>query len=133
MARRAAGRLDAVLVADVRALPFAGGCIGGIVAFYSLIHVRRDELVATLQELRRVLRPGGGVLVSAHEGVGEVAVDDFLGQRAPVVATLFALDELVAAMAAADLDVVAAQRRAPYGNEGTTTRLYVHGRRPSPG
>ena len=42
--------------------PFASARIGGLVAFYSLIHVRRAALGGVLAEFHRVLRPGGRVL-----------------------------------------------------------------------
>ena len=72
MATLASRRLDAALVADMRSLPLATGACGGLLAFYSLIHLRREELVPTLAELRRLLRPGGRVLFSAHEGEDEI-------------------------------------------------------------
>ncbi len=59
-------RLDAALVADMRSLPFASDQFGGLLAFYSLIHLRRDGIVSVLAEFRRVLRPGGRVLFSAR-------------------------------------------------------------------
>ncbi len=69
--------------------------IGGIIAFYSLIHVRRRELTTVLSGFYRVLRPRGRALMSVHEGVGEEEVDAFLGVPVPFAATLFTLDQLV--------------------------------------
>jgi SAM-dependent methyltransferase len=40
----------------------------GIVAFYSIIHLPRSEVVAVLSEWRRVLHPSGLVLLSFHRG-----------------------------------------------------------------
>ena len=94
MAGLASRRLDSALVADMRSLPFSSERFGGIVAFYSLIHLRREALVPTLAEFRRVLRPGGRIISTAHEGEGELERDTFLDERVPVVATLFTLDEL---------------------------------------
>jgi ubiquinone/menaquinone biosynthesis C-methylase UbiE len=130
MARVASTRLDAAVVADMRALPFRDGSLGGAVAFYSLIHVRRTELTPVLQEVLRVLRPGAPILLSAHEGTGEVIADDFLGQQVAVTATLVTLDEIAAAVSDAGFEVTASRRRAPYANEGSTTRLYLAARRP---
>lgn len=131
MATLASRRLDAAMVADMRSLPLATDACGGILAFYSLIHLRREELVPTLAEFRRVLRPGGRVLFSAHEGEDEFERDVFLEESVPFVATLFALDELVAASRRAGLEVLTAERRAPYPFESGTVRLYVEAKKRS--
>jgi uncharacterized protein len=125
MTRRAGGRLDSVMVADMRSLPLMSRTVSGLLAFYSVIHVRRTELDTVLLEFARVLQPGGRLLFSAHEGRGEIERDDFLEEPVPVVATLFELDELVGATHAAGLEVVRAERRLPYETESDTTRLYV--------
>jgi ubiquinone/menaquinone biosynthesis C-methylase UbiE len=125
MARLAARRLDAAVVGDLRRLPLADQSVGGVLAFYAVIHLRRPELGAAFREFRRVLEPRGRVLVSAHEGEGELTSDEFLGEPVPFVATLFRLDELSAAVEAAGLDVVHADRRPPYPAEHPTVRLYV--------
>ena len=130
MAGLAMKRLDAALVADMRSLPFAADTFGGLLAFYSLIHLRRAELEPALDGFCQVLRPGGHVLFSAHEGRDELERDEFLGERAPVVATLFTLEELVGASRGAGLDVLLAERRQPYASEGETVRLYVEAKKP---
>jgi SAM-dependent methyltransferase len=131
MAALAGARLDGALVADLRRLPFASGQLGGVLAFYSLIHVRRFELAGSLAEFHRVLRPGGLALFSAHEGQGLVEVEEFLGERVPFVATLYDLDELVTATREAGFAVTLAERRAPYPPEHPTFRLYVQAERSS--
>ena len=125
MARLAAGRLDSALTADMRHLPFAGGQVGGLVAFYSLIHLPRVDIGAALEEFRRVLCPGGRVLLSAHEGEGEFARDQFLEEEVPFIATFFELDELVGAATAAGFDIAVAERRPSYETESGTVRLYL--------
>jgi SAM-dependent methyltransferase len=124
MARLARGRLDGAVVADMRSLPFASGRLGGLVAFYSLIHLQRAELGAVLREFFRVLQPGGRVLFSAHEGTGDLRIDRFLDEPVEVTVTYFELEELVRACEIAGLAVTRAERRTPYGDE-STVRLYV--------
>jgi SAM-dependent methyltransferase len=125
MARLAHVRLDAALAGDMRALPVATGAAGAVLAFYSVIHLPRAQLSMALREFARVLRPGGRLLCSAHEGDGVVERDEFLGVAVHFGATLFQLDELVAACQDAALDVVTTERRAPVPTEAQTTRLYV--------
>ncbi len=130
MARRAARRLPSAVVADFRSLPVGQESVGGVLGFYCVIHLPRSHLEDAMSEFRRIIRPGGRLLVSAHEGEGQVVVDEFLGEAVPFIATLFALDELVVATGSADMEVTFAERRPPYEDEHPTVRLYVEARRP---
>ncbi len=130
MVRLASGRLDGALVSDLRHLPFAGASLGGAVAFYSLIHLPRDELGSALAEIHRVLRPGGRLLFSAHEGEGLVEQHEFLGHVVPFVATLFTLDELVDATRGCGLHLTTSLRREPLATEHQTGRIYVAAEKP---
>jgi ubiquinone/menaquinone biosynthesis C-methylase UbiE len=49
-------------------LALADASMAGLVAWYSLIHVPDDEIGAVLAHLRRVLRPGGPLLLGFHLG-----------------------------------------------------------------
>lgn len=54
---------------DMRALiDVPDGVWAGIAAFYSIIHIPRAQVGATLRELRRVLQPGGWLLLAFHLG-----------------------------------------------------------------
>lgn len=60
-------------------LPFAADSFDAVVSFYAIIHVPKEEHERVLSEFRRVLRPGGDLLVSmgAIEG-WEGRNDDWL-------------------------------------------------------
>ena len=130
MAALARVRLEAALVGDMRSLPIQTAKLGGLVAFYSLIHIPREQIGAVLAEFHRVLRPGGRVLFSAHEGRGEIELDEFIGEPVRVAATFFELDELVAASRAAGFEITFAERRNPYASESETVRLYIEAAKP---
>ncbi|MGW0232157.1 class I SAM-dependent methyltransferase [Actinopolymorpha singaporensis] len=63
--------------ARMEALPVEDGALGGVLAYYSMIHTPPDELPALLAEQVRVLAPGGLVLVSffATDGPKPVRFD----------------------------------------------------------
>lgn len=49
-------------------LALADASVTGLVAWYSLIHIPDDEISSVLAHFRRVLRPGGPLLLSFHVG-----------------------------------------------------------------
>src|ERR1043166_82873 len=53
---------------------------GGIAAFYAIVHIPRPSVVRALQELRRVLRPHGVLLLAFHIGQGGKHVEELLGK-----------------------------------------------------
>lgn len=115
-------------VADMRALPTGDASLRGIVAFYSLIHLPREQLPVAFTEFRRALAPGGDLLVSMHGGTGEFASGQFLGHAVEFRATLVGLDELVDLAKAGGFTVVESHARPPYEQEHPTERLYVWAR-----
>lgn len=54
--------------ASMRDLPFPDGSFDGILAWYSLIHIRPEELRSVLDELARVTAPGGWILIGFFDG-----------------------------------------------------------------
>jgi trans-aconitate methyltransferase len=53
---------------DLRELAPAAASLGGVLAWYSLIHAEPEEATEVLQQLARALRPGGGLLVGFFSG-----------------------------------------------------------------
>jgi ubiquinone/menaquinone biosynthesis C-methylase UbiE len=57
-------------VGSMTALDVTDASVTGLLAFWSLIHVPDDAVPTVFAEFRRVLRPGGPVLVGFHAGTG---------------------------------------------------------------
>jgi SAM-dependent methyltransferase len=107
--------------ADLRRLPVRDRCCAGATSFYVLHHLPREDLPAALREFRRVLRPGGGLLLATHEGTGEFVANDGLGIRG----TLYVGAELERAVAGAGFGDVLVRHRDPLPHERQSGRLYV--------
>ncbi|MFF2626907.1 class I SAM-dependent DNA methyltransferase [Kitasatospora griseola] len=57
-------------VGSMTDLDLADGSVAGLLAFWSLIHLPDDAVPAVFDRFRRVLRPGGPLLVGFHVGTG---------------------------------------------------------------
>lgn len=55
-------------VGSFRDLPLATASVGGILAWYSLIHTPPTGIAEVLDEFARVLAPGGGILLGLFDG-----------------------------------------------------------------
>ncbi|WP_237399439.1 class I SAM-dependent methyltransferase [Rathayibacter iranicus] len=62
-------------VGDFRALPVEAGNFGGVLSWYSIIHMQPDQTGSTFEEFARVLRPGGTLLIGAFLGAQSVQFD----------------------------------------------------------
>ncbi|WP_116112486.1 class I SAM-dependent methyltransferase [Austwickia chelonae] len=58
-------------VGDLRELPFEDASLSGVVCWYSLIFLPREERAAAFAELARVVRPGGYLTAAYKVGGGE--------------------------------------------------------------
>jgi SAM-dependent methyltransferase len=102
---------------DMLALPFAGQTLGGIAAFYSIIHLAHDEIPPAMSEMRRVLRAGGWLLLAFHLGSESLHEEELWGHRVELDLTLFSLAEVKERVKHAGLVVEKAVERAPYAPE----------------
>jgi len=123
VARRLNDPTLAFVAADMHALPFASDACAGVVAFYSLIY--EPDPSTALVELRRVLRPGGALLIAVHAGKGFSHFSDYKGLPVDVELHLRSPETLAAQTRAAGFTLARVDVRPPYPFEHATERLYV--------
>ena len=119
-------------VGDMRALDLPDGALAGIVAFYSLIHIGEPEMGATLRELRRVLAPGGLLLVAFHIGEETVHRDELWGHTVSLDFRFLMPSPMVAHLIEAGFLVLERVEREPYPEvEHPSRRCYLLARSPA--
>lgn len=111
---------------DMFALPLADASVAGIVAFYAIVHLRTEELLAPFAEMRRALVPGGLAVLAFHAGTEQLHVDELFGCATSLDFMLHPPDAVVEALGAAGFTLEARLDREPYPNaEHPTRRTYL--------
>ncbi|WP_371818658.1 class I SAM-dependent methyltransferase [Aminobacter sp. MDW-2] len=102
----------------------------GISCFYSIVHLRRDQLRDAFREMHRVLTPQGWLLLAFHVGEERCHVREFLGRTVDLDFQFFLPGEICKALEKAGFTVREALLREPYaGAEVETQRSYIWAQR----
>lgn len=116
---------------DMLELPFADEAWGGIAVFYSIIHIAREAVVNALLECKRLLKPGGVLLVAFHIGGQTVHLDEWWGQPVDVDFNFFQPEEMVAYLQQAGFAATETTIREPYPDvEHQSQRAYIFAQGP---
>ncbi len=109
----------------------ADNSFGGIAAFYSIIHIPRSSRVEALQEMKRVLCPGGKLLLTFHIGQNDVHLDEWWDKQVSLDFYFFETEEMKSCLTQAGFEIEEAIERDPYPNiEVQTRRAYLFARKP---
>lgn len=117
-------------VGNLEALDLPDAGLHGVVSWYSLIHTPPDRRPAAVDELARVLAPGGEAVLAFQVG------DEVIRHRAayghPVTLDSYRLpvDEVTDLLGAAGLEVHTSLVRSPEGSHERTPQAYLLARRP---
>jgi SAM-dependent methyltransferase len=100
--------------------------IGGIVAFYSIIHIPRERHAAMFANWRQALSPGGEVLHAFHTGGDDRHLEQLWEVPIEIDFLFFTPEEIETALRAAGFEIVSSTVRDPYpGVEAETRRCYL--------
>jgi ubiquinone/menaquinone biosynthesis C-methylase UbiE len=104
---------------------------GGIAAFYSIIHIQRPSLVDALREMKRVLRPGGSLLLTFHIGQKDVHLAEWWDKPVSLDFHFFETEEMKGCLTQSGFELEEVIERDPYPDiEVQTRRAYIFARNP---
>ncbi len=111
---------------DMRSLNIEDETWVGVAAFYSIIHIPRAKVVEALSEIKRVLRPGGLLLLAFHIGDDVLHLDDWWGHQVSLDFVLFHPEEMTGFLESAGFEIEETVEREPYPDvEHQSRRAYV--------
>ncbi len=117
---------------NMLALEVEDGVWAGIAVFYSIIHIPRDEVVTALHELKRVLQPGGWLLLAFHLGTEVLHQEEWWEQPVSLDFVFFQAPEMQAYVQAAGFLIEDLVERPPYPEvEHQSHRAYILARKPA--
>jgi SAM-dependent methyltransferase len=116
---------------NMRALDVLDDAWAGIVAFYSIIHIPRQEVAGVLREWKRVLRPGGWLFLAFHVGDEVVHREELWGEDVSIDFIFFRPEEIIGSLTSAGFDIEEVVERDPYPDvEHPSRRAYLLARKP---
>jgi ubiquinone/menaquinone biosynthesis C-methylase UbiE len=114
---------------DILSLPAADAEFGAAVALYSIIHLDPAELRPAFEELHRVIRASGLLLVSFHVGTEVRHLDEWWGTRVDVDFRFLETEAVSRILESTGFVLEARLERNSYPEEVETHRAYLLARR----
>jgi SAM-dependent methyltransferase len=116
---------------NMMSLDIADGTLAGVAAFYAIVNIPRQSLPVVFQEIQRVLRPGGVLLLAFHTGNEVLHEEELWGQKIAMDFLLLPPSEIKRDLEAAGFTIEEVVERGPYPEvEYPSQRAYIFARKP---
>jgi len=118
---------------NMMALDMEDATLAGITAFYAIVNIPQESLPRVFEEMRRVLQPGGLLLLSFHVGDEALEVKELWDRPIAMDFFFFQPAAIRGHLEAAGLAIEEMIEREPYAPEveHQSRRAYIFARRPT--
>ena len=117
---------------NMLALPDTDNSWGGIAAFYCIIHIPRNQVLIALREMKRVLKPGGVLLITFHIGQEIKHLDEWWEKPVNLDFAFYEPDEMESWLKDAGFELVETLVREPNPEvEYASRRAYLFATKPT--
>ena len=117
-------------IANMLQLPFQDNSIDGIVAFYSIIHLEKEDIPKAIQEFHRILKNNGLIIISFHKGNEIRHMEQLFDINNINLDFHFLEDEdIIRELISVGLQIEQIHIRDHYPEEAATTRCYITARK----
>ena len=118
---------------DILSLPDEDNSWGGIAAFYCIIHIPREQIVNALREMKRVLKPGGPLILAFHIGTEIKHLDEWWDKPVNLDFAFYLPTEIESWLKEAGIELLETLVREPNTDvEAATQRAYMFAKKPLP-
>lgn len=114
---------------DMGDTPFEDETFDGVIVYYSIIDTPKNHVGRLFQEFRRVLKPGGRLLVAVKAGTTEGYLTELLGIEIEIYFSLFTLEEIKRYFEDEKFSIEFLEQRNPYAFEISSERIFAIGRK----
>ncbi len=118
---------------NLHSLPLADGALAGIAAFYAIVNIPEESLPVVFGEMRRVLQPGGVLLLAFHEGGAVLRPEELFGAKIATEFYHFDRARIESLLEGAGFRIEDVVERGPYSPEieYQSRRAYIFARKPA--
>ena len=111
-------------------LDLPDGTLAGVAAFYAIVNIPKQSLPLVFRDIRRVLQPGGLLLLAFHAGDEVFHEDELWGQKISMDFLLLPQSEIKLDLEAVGFTVEEVVEREPYPEvEYQSRRAYIFARK----
>jgi len=118
---------------NMLALDTEDGSWAAIVAFYSIIHIPRTDILQALREMFRALKPGGLLFLAFHIGMEVLREGNLWGHQVSLEVVFYARKEVERYLGLVGFAMEDSLERDPYAPEVEyqSRRAYIRARKPA--